>query len=115
MFTKGVVLLAVGAGSALPAIARAEDSAYCRKVRAQAAADRSLLQWPRVFLEGIRFPTSSRLDLGPTVGNNYQGRVGLVFSPLDVYRGELVRRVGDADCADHEAAAHIDDALAALD
>jgi hypothetical protein len=94
---------------------RAEDSPYCRRVRAQAAADATLLRAPRLFLEGIRFPSSNRVDLGPTVGNNFQGRVGLAFSPLDWLRGGLVRDAADADCATHEAATRVDDLLPWLD
>jgi hypothetical protein len=95
--------------------ARAEESPYCRRVRAQAAADAAVLQWPKAFVEGIRFPSSNRLDLGPTVGSNFQGRFGVAFSPMDWYRGALVRRAGDADCAEHEVADHAEDLLEGLD
>jgi hypothetical protein len=94
---------------------RAEDSPYCRRVRAQAAADAMVMRSPRLFLEGIRFPSSNRLDLGPTVGNNFQGRVGLAFSPLDWLRGGLVREAADADCATHEAATRVEDLLPWID
>src|SRR5262245_11800491 len=71
------------------------ESPYCRKVRAQTVGDAALLKAPRSLLEGLRFPATSRLDLGPTVGNNLQARAGLVFSPLDYYRGTLVEHAGD--------------------
>jgi hypothetical protein len=88
-----------------------EDSPYCRKVRAQVAGDAALLKWPRAVLEGLRFPSGSRVDLGPTAGNNLQGRVGLAFSPLDLYRGTLMQRAGEADCQEHEAAVHLEEVL----
>lgn len=107
VFTVGFALFALAA--------RGEELPYCRRVKAQAAADAALLEWPRLVLEGIRFPSSNRLDLGPTVGNNFQGRVGVVFSPLDLYRGRLVQKVGDADCAEHSSATRIEDQLAGID
>jgi hypothetical protein len=80
------------------------SSPYCRKVRARADADAALLRAPRLIAEGIRFPSNSRIDLGPTVGRGFQARAVLSFSPSDFYRGSVVERVGDADCRAHDAA-----------
>ena len=87
--------------------AHAEESAYCRKVRARAAADASLLVAPRVLAEGIKAPSplqaGARLDpASPTSG--YQVRVGASFSPLNFYKGLRVKEVGSADCEQHDTA-----------
>lgn len=115
MRSKQVLALASVGFAFWGSAARGDESPYCRRVRAQAAADATVLRAPRLFLEGIRFPSSNRLDLGPTVGNNFQGRVGLAFSPLDWLRGGLVREAGDADCAVHEVASQVEDLLPAFD
>ncbi len=94
---------------------QAQESPYCRRVRAQAGADAAVLRAPRLFLEGIRFPSSNRLDLGPTVGNNFQARFGLAFSPLDWLRGGLMSDAADADCALHETSSRVDDLLPSID
>jgi hypothetical protein len=103
-----VALVAAPAGATASS---AEDSAYCRKVRAQADSDAALLKWPRAVVDGLRFPSSNRIDLGPTVGNNFQTRIGLAFSPIDFYRGVLVERTGQADCEEHETAIHLEEML----
>jgi hypothetical protein len=96
----GVALLC---GLALPhPHARAEDSAYCRKVRARAASDASLLSFPHIIAEAIRFPSSHHLDIGPTVGENIQPRVGVLFAPLDLYRANRLTAAAEADCQQHE-------------
>jgi hypothetical protein len=82
----------------------ASSSSYCRRVEARAAADAALLRAPHLIGEAIRFPTSSRIDLGPTVGDNFQVRAALSFSPVDVYRGSALERAGEADCRAHDAA-----------
>jgi hypothetical protein len=83
--------------------ARAEETAFCRKVRAQAASEAALLAAPRLLLQGIRFPEATHLDIGSTVGTGYQVRAALSFSPLDLYRGLRVMNVADLSCASHEA------------
>jgi hypothetical protein len=93
------------------ATALAQDSAYCRKVRAHAAGDAALLMAPRLLVEGIRFPSSHRLDLGPTVGNNYQARIGAAYSPIDLYRGLRLSSLSEADCEHHDIAENIAESL----
>lgn len=84
--------------------ARAEDSAYCTKVRARAAGDAALLHAPSAQIQGIRFPSNGAIDTGPTAGGNqYQIRGGLSWSPLDFYKGFKVTSAGDADCERHTA------------
>src|SRR5688572_28613470 len=96
MLLSILTCLAVSA-HALPAVA--QDSPYCRQVRARAASEAGLLMTPRVLVQGIRFPRGAQqLDSGPTVGDGYQLRTGLAFSPLDFIKGQTLLRVGDADC-----------------
>jgi hypothetical protein len=92
----------------LPAVvcvgeARAEGEPYCEKVRARASADAALLMSPRLYVQGIKFPSSGQIDVGVTSGAGYQLRTGLAFSPLDFYRGVDTLRVADADCDQHDA------------
>src|SRR5262245_41274074 len=101
-------------GALLALVARradAEESAYCRKVEARAGSDASLLMWPRLMLQGIRFPRSPQIDLGPTVGSGLQARVAMSYSPLDLYKGTRVLRIGEADCKQHEASSDVQDIL----
>jgi len=82
--------------------AAAQDSAYCRRTRARAEADAALLAWPSILAEGVRFPSNGRIDIGSTVGDNFQARVALTFSPLDLYRSGRLTSAADADCERHE-------------
>jgi hypothetical protein len=95
-------------------IARAENSPYCDKVRARAASDAALLVAPSVVAQAIRFPSTTQVptDTGPTSGNGFQVRTGLTYSPIDLYRGGRVLRIGDADCEQHQAAESVEEALA---
>jgi hypothetical protein len=98
--------------SFLPTVAAAQDTSYCRQVRARAASDADLLMTPRVQVQGIHFPTGSQVyDNSGTTKNGYQVRTGLTFSPLDFYKGQGVLRVGDADCRRHEASQELDEVL----
>lgn len=85
---------------AVPSGARAEETSYCRKVRARATGDAALLFAPTVQAQAIRFPTGAggTIDAGPTSGSGFQARASLSWSPLDFYRGFGVMRTGDADC-----------------
>ncbi|HEU4577990.1 MAG TPA: hypothetical protein VFS67_07035 [Polyangiaceae bacterium] len=95
-----------------PAIAAAQQTPYCKQVRARAASDADYLMAPRVIVQGLHFPHGSELaDSGPVLGSGYQLRTGLTFSPVDFYKGRGVLRAGDADCKRHEAAAALDDVL----
>ena len=86
--------------------AHADDSAYCRKVRARASADAALLIAPRINVEGVKSPspldTSGKQDPA-TPNTQYQLRVGGTISPLNMYKGVRTMNVGDADCDEHEA------------
>jgi hypothetical protein len=66
---------------------------------------------PKLSILGLHFPSNSRLDVGPTVGNGYQIRVGGSFSPLDFYRAIHLLRAGDAECVARTASDHIDKIL----
>jgi hypothetical protein len=95
--------------SVIAARASAQSSPYCRKSLARADGDAALLTWPRVVVEGIRYPTSGRVDIGATVGDNIQGRVAMSVSPLDIYRGARLRSAAEADCAQHESSERLRD------
>lgn len=89
--------------SATPASADGpEGSAYCKKVRARAASDAALLYAPTLQAQGLKFPRNGTIDSGVTVGEGYQLRAALSISPLDIYKGVRVERVGEADCQYHE-------------
>lgn len=107
-----VAFMAVLAASHTAAEARAEESAYCRKVHARAASDASLLFAPSVTAQAIRFPQTGFLGAGATTGEGYQARASLSVDPLDMYKGTRVLRVGDADCAHHEAQIAAEEVLA---
>ncbi len=87
--------------------ARAADSPYCEKVRARAGAEAALLSWPKLFAQGVRFPSTSDGDLGPTLGEHIQARFGVTFSPTDLYRGVHVSREAEADCDLHETSTRL--------
>jgi hypothetical protein len=95
--------------------ARAQEPAYCQKVRARAASDAALLMSPRAILQGIRFPQNGQIDVGATAGNGYQIRAGLSFSPLDFYKGLSLLRAGDADCEQHESSTAVTTFLTSRD
>jgi hypothetical protein len=98
--------------SLVPALAVAQQTPYCKQVRARAASDADYLMTPRVIVQGLHFPHGSELaDSGPVLGSGYQLRTGLTFSPVDFYKGRGVVRAGDADCKRHEAGVALDDAL----
>lgn len=89
--------LAATALVAVPRVAMAEDSPYCRRVRARVAEESALLMWPTLYAQGTRLPSSSG-ELGPTFGNNFQVRVGLSFSPTNVLKATHFSHVAEIDC-----------------
>ncbi len=102
---KVVAMLAFGASAfAMTTSARAEGtSPYCEKVRARASADASLMFAPTVQAQGVRYPRNGAIDSSTTVGQGYQFRTAVSWSPLDFYKGFKVLEVGRADCEQHEA------------
>jgi hypothetical protein len=112
-------LCAVGAAVAVSVMAgpaRADDSPYCRKVRARAVSDASLLIAPSLRLEGIKLPTAFQRGsntIDPTgIGPEYQVRGGLTLSPIDIYKGFRVLGIGDADCEQHVTVVMAEEILA---
>ncbi len=103
----GRVALAAAAIAAVGQVRADEDAAYCARVRARASEDAAVLLAPRVFAEGFRLP-SYAADVGPTVGDGYQVRVGLALSPLDMLRATGEERVAGADCRLHAATARLE-------
>ncbi len=102
--TLTISLGALGVLCALcsPTSARAQESPYCKKVRARASGDAALLFAPSAQMQGVKFPKNGAIDTASAVGNAYQFRAVLSWSPLDLYKGFRVQDVGDADCREHE-------------
>jgi hypothetical protein len=99
-----LVAVVVGTGAlTIASPARAEGSPYCEKVRARASADASLLFAPSLQVQGVRYPKNGAIDTSATVGQGYQVRTAVSWSPLDFYKGFRVLEVGQADCEQHEA------------
>lgn len=115
-WTLAAVAMATAAVVTLsPNEARAEDSAYCKKVRARAASDAALLIAPRAIIEGVRVPSGIQAGSGvdPTTGAGYQLRGGLTFSLLHAYKGFRVMDVAEADCLQHASQVTAAELLAA--
>jgi len=70
--------------------AMADDTPYCRKVRARAASDAALLIAPSLRLDGLKLPTAFQTGANPidpvAVGREYQVRGGVSVSPIDIYK-----------------------------
>jgi hypothetical protein len=116
---RWVAACALVATTMSPALAAADEppasaSSYCRQVRARGDSDAALLVWPKVVVQGIRFPNSGA-DLTLAGGQQYQGRVGLDYSPVDLVKGLGVKDVAKADCAQHEVQASLEQLLAHAD
>ncbi|MDD9943024.1 MAG: hypothetical protein OXU20_18430 [Myxococcales bacterium] len=92
----------------------AQSSAYCDKVRAQAHGEAALAMTPRLFGQGLRFPDAST-NLGAVIADQYQVRVGLSFSLVDMLRGLAMNRAGEADCRAHGASQALQRVLAQVD
>jgi hypothetical protein len=82
---------------AAPGQPRADGSAYCRKVRAQAGQQSALLSWPTVTLSGYRFP-SGGAGLGPTFGDNLQTRIGVSYSLTGALQASRLGDEAEIDC-----------------
>ena len=107
-FRSGLAAVAACVASvAIAAPAQAQESAYCQKVRARAAADSALLFAPSVRVEGVKLPSAIQprggLDATAQTGAEYQLRAGGALNLINVYKGTRVVAVADADCAQHEA------------
>jgi hypothetical protein len=83
-------------------------------VIARGDSDAAMLMWPHLLVQGIKFPTGG-VDLTLAGRYEYQGRVGVVFSPLDLYKGLGVKEAAAADCEQHDAQASIEALLASVD
>jgi hypothetical protein len=103
----GAILAAVSSTS----VAEAEESPYCKKVHARATGDAALLFSPTLQAQGVKFPKNGAIDTSATVGNSYQFRAALSWSPLDFYKGFRVMDVGDADCREHEVVVTTEEVL----
>jgi hypothetical protein len=111
---RGMLLsaLTVLTASLDPALASAQDTPYCKQVRARAQSDADLLMMPRVIVQGIRFPEGAQqFDSGAVSSQGYQLRTGFSFSPVDFYKGRAMLDLGEAECERHEAALDLDAVL----
>lgn len=100
--TRPLAGLALAAATVVPATARAQDSAYCRRVRAEAASEAARLMTPRLVLQGLRFPSGlTGLPLTGADGTGsdpFQARAGVAFEPLELVKGVELLRASDEDC-----------------
>jgi hypothetical protein len=55
----------------------------------------------------MKFPKDGTTDLASTTGNGFQLRAGASISPLNIYKGVVQNRVGEADCAQYLARAQL--------
>jgi len=99
--------IAVGSLGALlavcvPTSAWSQESPYCKKVRARASGDAALLFSPSAQVQGVKFPKNGAVDTSSSVGQSYQFRGVVTWSPLDFYKGFRVLDVAEADCREHE-------------
>lgn len=119
--SQTLVARVCAAGAALVVVAtapsaHADDSPYCRKVRARASSDASILIAPSLRLEGIRIPVGfqrGNATVDPSsVGPEYQLRAGLTLSPIAMLKGFKVLDLGDADCEQHVTMARVHEVVA---
>jgi DNA repair exonuclease SbcCD ATPase subunit len=82
---------------AVPGQPRADESAYCRKVKAQADEQAALLSWPNVTLSGARYPSAGG-GLGPTFGDNLQARIGVSYSVTGLFQASHLGDAAEIDC-----------------
>lgn len=110
-FSNALLARLGGLGVALAVVAtslaaRADDSAYCRRVHARAASDAALLIAPTLRAEALKLPSAlspgGHIDPTPS-GSSYQVRAGATVSLLNMYKGTRLPVVADADCAQHDA------------
>lgn len=102
-------LASVAAVAAAPKPAAA-DSPFCQAVQARASADASLLMWPQVVVQALRFPDLLQRWTEPAAGQN-QARAGLAYSLIDLYKGIGVLSIAEAECEAHRAQVNIEEIL----
>ncbi len=108
--SRMILAVVIGLACATSA-ARADETAYCRAARERLAADASLLMWPQIVSQGIRFPSASSVDPTLIGASGFQFRAGLEFSPLDLAKGLRLQRTADAQCQQHQAQVDIEELL----
>jgi hypothetical protein len=115
--TRASLIRLCAAGAAVvvttaSASASADESTYCRKVRARAGAEAALLYAPSLQAQVIKFPNNGTTDSGVTTGAGNQFRAAVSFSPLDFYKGFHVERTAAADCRQHDSVISLQEVLA---
>lgn len=103
-------LVALAALAAAPPAA-AEESDFCRAVRARASADASLLMWPQIVAQALRFPDLASQSGFPLDSRQGQARAALTYSLIDLYKGLGVLSVAEAQCEAHHTQRDIEELL----
>ncbi len=88
--------------------AAAQQSPYCRRVRAQADGDAALLMGPRTVVQALRYPALGQPGLDAAAGYGFQARAGLAFSLVDMYKGTQAVALADARCDVHETSLELE-------
>ncbi len=107
--TRAHCLAGVGVVCLFAGRARAEESAFCSKVRARARSEAALLQSPSVGVQAVRVPKQGDAEAASTPGP--QVRVYASYSLVDAYKGHLTEQAAEADCIRQEAQTKLADAL----
>lgn len=112
---NGLAACAALAVVATATSAHADESAYCRKVRARASSDAALLIAPTLRAEVMKLPSAllpgGAVGVTPA-GSTYQFRAGASIGLVNMYKGTQLGAVADADCAAYDATTKAHDLLA---
>jgi hypothetical protein len=93
--------------------AQAEESPYCKKTQARASSEAATLFSPSLAVQGVKPPNNGDIDgSGIFRSRDLQLRVALSLSPLDMYKGTLVLKAGEADCVRQTSEEALKEALA---
>jgi hypothetical protein len=92
------------------AAAQGEERApYCQRVQAEARSKASLLFAPRLEAQALRVPGVDLLGGQVPIPKQeeFQARVLLAYSPIDLFRGRTVLEVAAAECERNVAQEHL--------
>jgi hypothetical protein len=107
----GALLLAAAIAGA-PSAHADGGAATCRKLRAEARSQASLLYAPRLVAGVVHLPPGGALDPAEgALGDGNQARGSVALSPTDMWRGHLVMRGADAECRRVAAAERLEPVL----
>ncbi len=99
------LILLLGSLFSLPLLAQeAPNSARCRTIRAEASSEAWLLNAPKLRALALRIPEGGEGDgADTTVGDAFQGRIDISYSPIDAVRATYVMDTADAACSREHA------------